>query len=373
GLDRLESRLPRLRRGDSGHRLQAALVALDPATGHIRALVGGRDYQTTQFNRATRARRQPGSAFKPFVFLAALRAQDGPPALTAASLVDDAPVSIVVDGQPWSPRNYEDRYEGRVTVRRALEQSLNSATVRVAEAAGLPAVVDSARALGLSADLVPLPALALGVFEVTPLELARAYVPLANAGIRPVGAAGVRAVHDRDGELAPADAAEPVPAISPAEAYLMTSLLEGVVRAGTGAAARALGVPGAIAGKTGTTNDGRDAWFVGYSPQLLAVVWVGYDTGEAHGLSGSEAALPIWADFMRPALEAYRQPGFTVPAGVVFADVDTTNGKLANRFCPVVQRETFLTGTEPEPCRDHGGVGDQMVDWWNRLREWLRR
>jgi membrane carboxypeptidase/penicillin-binding protein len=180
-------------------------------------------------------------------------------------------------------------------------------------------------------------------------------------------------VHDRDGVLEPSTAAEPVPVISPAEAYLITSLLEGVIRSGTGTAARALGVTGAVAGKTGTTNEGRDAWFVGYTPRLLAVVWVGFDGGEAHGLSGSEAALPIWADFMRAAMEVYPQPEFTQPPGIAFADVDLTNGRLANRFCPLAAREVFLSGTEPEPCQEHGGVGDQLIDWWRRLRDWWRR
>jgi membrane carboxypeptidase/penicillin-binding protein len=153
----------------------------------------------------------------------------------------------------------------------------------------------------------------------------------------------------------------------------VTSLLEGVIRSGTAGAARELGVTGPVAGKTGTTNDGRDAWFVGYAPRLLTAVWVGFDGGEPHGLSGAEAALPIWADFMRQAMEIYPQPPFTVPAGIVFAEVDATNGLLANRFCPVVGKETFLSGTEPPACQEHGGVGDRIIDWWRRLQDWWRR
>jgi penicillin-binding protein 1B len=373
GLDRLETRGPRLRRPEPARRLQAALVALDPATGEIRALIGGRDYQASQFNRAALAHRQPGSAFKPFVYLAALRARDGTPALTAASIVDDSPITLTVGRTTWSPRNYNDHYEGRVTVRRALELSLNAATVRVAESVGLPAVIETARALGLGGELVPVPAMALGSFEVTPIELARAYLPIVNGGVRPPGVVAVRAVRDRHGALDAGDTAEPATVITPAEAYLLTSLLEGAITSGTGAPARALGVAGAVAGKTGTTNDGRDAWFVGYAPRLLVAVWVGFDGGDAHGLSGAEAALPIWADFMRQALDAYPQPGFTVPSGIAFAEIDSTTGRLANRFCPVVVRETFLAGTEPPPCEEHGGVGDQIVDWWKRLRNWWRR
>jgi penicillin-binding protein 1B len=373
GLDRLETRVPRLRREDLGRRLQAALVVLDPATGEIRALVGGRDYQASQYNRAALGRRQPGSAFKPVVFLAALRARGDAPALTAASIVEDAPLTLTVGRDTWSPRNYNDRYEGRVSVRRALEQSLNAATVRVAETVGMPAVVETARALGFSGDLAPVPAAALGTYEATPLELARIYLPLVNGGVRPPGTIAVRTVRDRDGALDPVNGAQPTAVITPAEAYLVTSLLEGVMATGTGASARTLGVRGAVAGKTGTTNEGRDAWFVGYTPRLLAVVWVGYDGGDAHGLSGADAALPIWADFMQQALEAYPQPAFTVPGGIAFADIDVGNGQLANRFCPTVARETFLAGTEPPPCQEHGGVSDQIVDWWKRLREWWRR
>jgi penicillin-binding protein 1B len=369
GLDHLERARPRLRRADPAERLQAALIALDPATGHIRALVGGRDYQASQFDRALYAHRQPGSAFKPFVYLAALRPRDGAPAFTAASMVDDTPLTLAVNGEPWSPRNYEDRYEGRVTVRRALERSLNAATVRVAETVGLPAVIDAARAVGIVSPLQPVPAMALGAFEVTPIELARAYLPFANQGRLPAATSTLRAVDDGDGTAVPLDV-ETTTVMSPAEAYLMTALLQGVMTSGTAASA---GLTGPVAGKTGTTNDGRDAWFVGYTPSLLTVVWVGFDSGEAHGMSGAEAALPIWADFMRRALAAYPVSSFAVPPGVTVAQIDTTNGKLANRFCPVVAPEVFLSGTEPPPCDEHGGAADHILDWWRRFREWLGR
>src|SRR5216117_3508761 len=176
--------------------------------------------------------------------------------------------------------------------------------------------------------------MALGSFEVTPLELARAYLPFLNGGQRTPPAHAVRAVQDPGGAL-DVDEEPSKSVMSPAEAYLMTSLLEGVVTNGTGASARALGVPGAIAGKTGTTNDGRDAWFVGYSPTLVALVWVGFDGNEPHGLSGAEGALPIWSDFMKQALDLnVPVASFQVPQGISFADVDTTNGRLATRYCP---------------------------------------
>jgi membrane carboxypeptidase/penicillin-binding protein len=215
--------------------------------------------------------------------------------------------------------------------------------------------------------------MALGVFETTPMELAHAYLPFANGGFRLPPPSGVRAFAAGDGTTVAADDEEPRRVLTPAESYLITSLLEGVMTSGTGAASRALGVEGPVAGKTGTTNEGRDAWFVGYSPSLLAVAWVGYDDGEPHGLSGAEAALPIWADFMKQALPLYPSAPFAAPSGITIASVDVTNGKLANRFCPTVAREIFLTGTEPEPCTEHGGVGDRVGDWWRRFRDWLRR
>jgi penicillin-binding protein 1B len=260
-----------------------------------------------------------------------------------------------------------------VTVREALQQSLNAATIRLAQDVGLPTIIERARALGIESRLDPVPAMALGAFEVTPLELARAYLPFFNGGQRTPPPRAVRALQDRGGRVDADDEPEQT-VMTPAEAYLMTSLLEGVIKAGTGASARALGVTGAVAGKTGTTNDGRDAWFVGGTPGLLVAVWVGYDSGEPHGLSGAEGALPIWAEFIRPAMESVTaRPGFSVPPGVTFVEIDLTNGKTANRFCPRTGKEVFLAGTEPEACREHGGLGDRVEEWWSRFRGWLRR
>jgi penicillin-binding protein 1B len=376
GLDRLEARWPKLRRNPPAAGLQAALVALDPRTGEIRALVGGRDYQASQFNRAVSARRQPGSAFKPIVYLAALAPRaGGGPAFTAATLVDDAPLVVPARGRDaeWIPRNYEDRFEGRVTVRRALEASLNSATVRIALEVGLPAVVDTARRLGIESPLAPVPALALGAFEVTPLELARVFATLAAGGVRPPPPTALHTIRGSAGGDLPFTLEPGERVASTAAAYLLTSLLEGVVTRGTGVAVRAAGVTAPVAGKTGTTNDGRDAWFVGYTPTLVVVVWVGYDSNEPHGLSGSDAAVPIWADFMKQALAAYPSPAFTVPAGLSFADIDPTTGRLATRFCPVTAPELFLGGTEPGPCPEHSAFGGELGDWWRRFRDWIRR
>lgn len=371
GLERLERARPRLGRRQPAERLQGALLAVDVRTGEIRALVGGRNYQLSQFNRAVLAHRQPGSAFKPFVYVAALGRRRGDPVFTAASFIDDSPLTLRIAGGDWSPRNYGDQYEGRVTVRQALEHSLNAATVRIAQEVGFDTIVDTARAVGIVSPLRPVPAVALGAFEVTPIELARAYLPLANGGYLPAALTGLSAVYEGDTPLGADAKAHAV--LTPSEAYLVTSLLQGVITEGTGAPARALGVTGPVAGKTGTTNDGRDAWFVGYTPTLLALVWVGYDNGDAHGLSGAEAALPIWADFMRQATDAYPPVDFVVPEGITVATIDLTNGRLATPFCPVVGREVFLTGTEPPLCEEHAGLSEQLTDWWRRLRDWLGR
>jgi penicillin-binding protein 1B len=372
GMDRLETLRPRLRRKAPEERLQAAMIVLDTATGQVRALVGGRDYRASQFNRAVVARRQPGSAFKPFVYLAAITPRKDADLFTAASLIEDAPITVMVDGKPWTPKNYDGHYEGPVTVRRALEGSLNTATVRLAQAVGLPAVIEAARTLGVEVDLKPVPALTLGVFEITPLALARAYLPLANGGLAPTGGV-VETLADEGGRALWSASREARPVIGAPEAYVVTSLLQGVINAGTGASARAAGVPGAVAGKTGTTNDGRDAWFVGYSPNLLALVWVGFDDGTPAGLSGSEGALPIWSEFMRQALDIYPGGVFPEPAGITHAKVDVTTGRRATAFCPIVTSEVFLAGTEPQPCEEHGGITEQIERWWDKVRGWFGR
>ena len=364
GVDEIETRFPRLRPRAGGDRVQVVLVALDSATGGIRALVGGRDYRTSPYNRAALSRRQPGSAFKPFVYLAALAPRENGPAFTLASRVEDAPITLTVDGKTWTPRNYSDRYEGTVSVRRALEGSLNGATVRIAQEVGLSAIIDAARRMGIESELKPVPAMALGAFEVTPIELAHAYIPLATGGLtRPVSALAA------DGR----EAEPPRQAISPAEAYLLTSALQGVIESGTGTVVRNLGLSGPVAGKTGTTNDGRDAWFVGYTPSVVALVWVGFDDGRPHGLSGAEAAAPIWTDFMKRAMAAYPPAAFEAPPGITTARIDATNGLRATDHCPVVATEVFLSGSEPAVCAVHGGVGDQINHWWDRFLNWFRR
>lgn len=359
-LASLEDRFPNLRGLGPARRLQGALVALDPSTGGILALVGGRDYELSQFDRATQARRHPGSTFKPFVFLAGLRhgPHGEPPRLTAASVLEDAPVTVRVGNENWTPRNAARFFLGRVTVRRTLELSLNSATVWAAERLGLDTVIRTARDVGFTSPIAPLPTLALGAFEVTPLELAGAYATVADAG-KPVQVTPIRAIVDGEGTDISPVRQRGAAGVRAEEAFILTYILRGVIERGTAAMARVFGVEGPIAGKTGSTD--RDAWFVGYTPRLVTVVWVGADERPAVSLTGARFALPIWADFMRTAMAVLPTGPFPVPSAVVFRDVDPSNGKLATRSCPLVFREAFLPSAAPtKVCTEHGGAPDQL-------------
>jgi penicillin-binding protein 1B len=360
-LARLERRYPHLRRERPEDRLQAALVALDVRTGAVLALVGGREYRESQFNRAVQARRQPGSLFKPFVYLAALTPAEGRSPFTGATLVDDAPLTLLAAGKPWSPENYDGLFRGPVTVRTALEQSLNVPTVRVAEAIGLGRIVEAAQAAGITSPLAPVPSLALGTSEVTLLEVTAAYATLAAGGQRvtpnPVAAVIL------GGEVYQ-EALGPGPeVVSPQVAFILTHLLRGTLERGTGAEAQALGLSRPAAGKTGTTDDFRDAWFVGYTPTVAVGVWVGFDRQEPLKLGGAVAALPLWVDFLEN-LPQNEPADFPVPPGVSFRTVDPGTGGLATWECPVRVEEAFLEGTEPTAaCPAHPGG----------LFRWLRR
>ncbi len=347
GLEALERGRPS--RDDT---LQAALVAIDPESGLVRALVGGRDYRTSALDHAVRMRRQPGSTFKPFVFLTALDpARTGVDARSVVSRIDDRPLTVDVDGHSWSPANYDDEYLGQVALEEALARSLNTATVRLALAVGIGPIVDTARDLGITSPLPPVPALALGAGEVSLLELTAAYGVFASGGLqRPPGL--VTAVASGEGEVLYVAQGETRQVIDPAVAYLMTHMLERAIDAGTGDGVRRAGFRGAAAGKTGTTNDMRDAWFVGWTPDLVAGVWVGYDRGGSTGLTGARGALPIWTTFIRATAGATPPAEFPVPAGIVWRDVDPTTGLLATPSCPQVSKEPFLAGSEPPAACD---------------------
>ncbi len=326
---------------------QAALLAIDPRTGEILAMVGGRSYNQSQYNRAVNASRQPGSVFKPFVYLAAFEraAEDGRSDLTPASLVNDEPTTFDAGGTPWSPSNYENEYDGEITFRRALAMSRNAATVKVAEEAGYDRVANLWKKIGAGTAPKPFPSIALGVFEATPLQIATAYTIFPNMGTR----RDLRALSKilRGGNNVAIAATQPKAITRPESAYLVTNMMRSVINEGTAAAVRASGFSLDAAGKTGTTNDLRDAWFVGFTPELLTVVWVGYDENQALGLSGAQAAVPIWTSFMTRALAGHGDLPFMAPTGVTFATIDRDTGLLATPGCLRTIEEAFATGTEP--------------------------
>jgi penicillin-binding protein 1B len=355
GLDKVQKLIGKRTK----ERVQGSLIALEPASGKVVALVGGRSYETSQYNRVMEARRQPGSTFKPFVYLTAFEATfDDPslPPITPATVVDDSPSVFFYEDKEYIPTNYEDTYHGLVTLRRALAMSMNVATVKVAEMVGYPAVADLwSKKLGIGAPIQPYPAVALGAFEATPFELATAYNVIANGGLKVQPVTILSVADEKDRMLEQHHAPVPERVLRRESAYLVTDMLRSVMTEGTAASARWLGFTADAAGKTGTTNDYRDAWFAGFTPDLLCVVWVGFDDNTPVGLSGTRAALPIWVDFMKAALGGVTPTPFPPPPeGIVFAEIDSDTGLLATPFCPKTRTEAFIAGTEPrEPCGAH--------------------
>lgn len=365
GLQRIERRRPRLER----RKLQGALVALEPASGRVRALIGGRGYPDSPLNRAVRTARQPGSLFKPIVYLAAFEAgpTEASPGLTPASLVPDELTVIRAGGRRWTPHNFDRTFHGPVTVRRALEESMNVPAVRVAQEVGLEAVARTARALGIESPLDTVPSLALGTSEVTLLEITAAFATLANLGLRvpPTTLAEEQSPATRDLVAPPPP---PELAVSAESSFLITHLLRGVMSQGTARASARWGLSDVAAGKTGTTSGLRDAWFVGYTPDLAVGVWVGMDDGSPLGLTGAQAALPIWAAVMQAAVRRAPPGPFTPPPGVVFASIDRETGRSASFWCGGgdVIEEAFRAGTEPQADCAGGplAAGAQgVLDW----------
>jgi len=343
--------------------VQGSLIAIEPLSGKVVALVGGRSYGKSQYNRVMQARRQPGSTFKPFVYLAAFEATFEDPSLppiTPATVVEDAPAVFFYEDKEYIPQNYNDKYFGFVTLREALAKSLNVATVKVAEMVGYERIARLwTEKLGSGAPIEPYPAVALGAFEVTPYEMATAYNVLASGGYR-IEPVTVLQVADDGGRVLEQHYA-PVPerVIREESAYLITSMLQSVMNEGTAASSRARGFTAEAAGKTGTTNDYRDAWFTGYTPDLLCIVWVGFDDNTPVGLAGGRAALPIWVEFMKAALSGREPLAFPVPPeNVVFVDIDAETGLLAGPLCSKIRSEAFIAGTEPRVrCQAH------TVEW----------
>ncbi len=355
-----------------GH-AEVALLAVDPRTGDILAFVGGRAYSQSQYDRVVVAKRQPGSAFKPFVYLAAFQrmAEEGRGDLTPATVIDDEPTTFK-DGQgnDYTPANYKDEYGGPVTLRDALAHSRNIVAVKVAETTGYDRVVDLWKRIGVGAPIKPYPSLALGVFPETPFDMTTAYTLFVNDGaVRPLRAI-TRLVENGKSKDVPAP---PTRRAARADAtFLVVDMMRSVLDEGTAAGARAAGFTLDAAGKTGTTNDLRDAWFIGFTPELLTTVWVGFDDNQPLGLSGAQAALPIWTSFMKHALSAHHNESFSVPEGIVFADIDKANGKLATPACPDVIREAFLAGTVPTETCD-GSAADRIFNVFSKFGGFFKR
>lgn len=336
---------------------QAALIALDPHTGEIKALVGGTDYGRSQLNHVL-AKRQPGSAFKPFVYAAALNsAIDGAqPLVTAVTTVVDEPTVFNFDDKTYEPDNFGQEYYGTVSVRYALAHSLNVATIKIAEMIGYQKVVDLALGAGLNSKIKATPSMAIGAYEVTPLELSGAYTMFANGGVH-VDPVMIDRIRNQAGQELEHVQVKTRPALDPRTTFLVTYLMEGVINSGTAAGVRARGFALPAAGKTGSS---RDAWFAGYTSGLLCLVWVGYDDNRDIKLEGAKAALPIWAEFMKKA--AVLRPRviggqpFNPPEGIEFVKIDPESGELANEKCPETRDEAFIAGSAPlQHCHLHGG------------------
>ncbi len=335
--------------------LQGAFIALDVKTGYVRALVGGRDFKASAFNRAVQAKRQPGSSFKPIIYAAAIDNGFQP-----TDVIEDAPISLPggANGGAWTPGNYDGKYSGAVTLRYALQRSINIPAIKLLRKLGVSLVASYARRLGIKSTIQPNLSMALGTSEVNLLELVSAYAVLANEGIRNEPA-WVLKVEDKSGAVLESLQPRPVDVLAAETAGVMTSMMQSVMDHGTGYPARAAGFVMPAAGKTGTTDDYTDAWFVGYTPSLVAGVWVGFDVKKkmGKGVTGAVGALPVWTRFMLAATRGRPVEQFNVPGQGEVREICTETGLLATDACPTVTAEVFPPGTEPtEYCNVHVGL-----------------
>jgi len=334
--------------------LQSAVVAIDVQTGMVRAMVGGRSFEHSKFNRAVQARRQPGSAFKPFIYLSAI--ENG---YTPADILLDAPIVLdLPNGDVWKPRNFTERFEGEVTLRHALNYSINIAAIRLLMALGPMSAINYAHRMGIKSELEPVYALALGVSEVTLLELTNAYATLAAGGMRGEPLL-VEKVVDREGRVLEENMVFREEVLSPGSTYMMTSLLESVVNEGYGRNSRLFGFKEPAAGKTGTTDECTDAWFVGYTRELAVGVWSGFDKKESMGrrMTGARVSLPTWTEVMKAFYRDHHAEPFPVPSGIVQRVVCEESGLVATRSCSKIRREVFIEGTEPRRTCDRHALG----------------
>ncbi|HKS22300.1 MAG TPA: PBP1A family penicillin-binding protein [Thermoanaerobaculia bacterium] len=361
GIDGLNRKYSYLRKSPTP--LEGVMLTIQPGTGYVKALVGGRNYSKTQFNRAIQARRQPGSLFKPFVYATAMDPGRHQDAFTAATVLDDSPISVQTGATVWSPQNYDLRFHGRVTVREALAHSYNIPAVRAAINAGVPNVIKTAATIGIESHLAPYPSVSLGSFEVTPLEIAYAYSAFANLGVKaePVS---ILAVSTRDGKLLESREVKMKRVASPGVCYVMNNILQDVFNYGTAVKARGLGFERPYAGKTGTTSNYRDAWFIGFSPRILSLVWVGFDDGHSVRLAGGDACVPIWTQHMNRIAGMVPDVEWKRPDDVVERQIDPESGMLATSYCPQTKSEIFVQGTEPTAvCALHAGSGEPSPFW----------
>jgi len=339
-----------------GPQAQVSLVAINPHTGEVLALVGGRNYGMSQLNHAV-AKRPTGSIFKPFVYAAAMNtALDGAnPVFTPATMVTDEPSTFAYGDQIYEPRNYKEEYHGEVTARYALAMSLNNATVKLAQEVGYDKVADLAKSAGI-VSVKATPAMALGAYDATPVDMAAAYTVFANSGER-ISPTVVNSVRNANGDVVMDFKSERRQVLDPRVAYLMTTMMEGVMNSGTAYVVRQRGFTAPGAGKTGSSHDG---WFAGYTSNLLCIVWVGYDDYSDLRLSGAQTAAPIWAEFMKKAvtLPQYSDTKpFSQPSGVVDVQLDKTTNLLATPACPETYNAAFIAGTEPsETCDQSTGM-----------------
>jgi penicillin-binding protein 1A len=331
GLDQLDTVLgaPEPSGGASSSPLQGALVAVDVYSGAVRAMIGGRDYADTEFNRAVQSNRQPGSCFKPFVYYAAFEKL----ALNPATVMTDRRVSIPLKGQPpWAPKNFSGRFEGPMILKRGLSQSVNSIAAQLVERTGPQAVIDVAKRCGIASELAPVPSVALGTSGVSPLEMASAFATFAAGGIYH-SPYWIRRVEDSFGRVLEERIIGGRRTLDASISFQVVDMMRAVLDGGTGSVVRQMGLRVPAAGKTGTTDDFNDAWFTGFTPTLSVSVWVGFDRGlsmrdaQGRGITGARGAAPIWTEFMRKVAEGEPQREFPVPGDILFVQVDPTTGR----------------------------------------------